>query len=152
METDLGERGSAVQALTVALRGLARRSRVHVLLLKKVADCPSRLVPVGSCRIYPWGYIVKPEMRYTEKEKRKLANRLSRVRGQIEAMQAALENDASCTALLQQAVACRGAMDGFIGTVIEHHVLQHVADPGCSEEGRALAAEELIKVVHAYLT
>ena len=91
-------------------------------------------------------------MRYAEKEKRKLVNRLSRVRGQIEAIQAALENDASCTALLQQAVACRGAMDGFIGTIIEHHVRQHVVEPGATEESRAAAAEELIKVVHAYLT
>ncbi|HYP64620.1 MAG TPA: metal/formaldehyde-sensitive transcriptional repressor [Acidocella sp.] len=91
-------------------------------------------------------------MRYAENEKRKLANRLSRVRGQIEAMQAALEKDASCTALLQQAVACRGAMDGFIGMVIEHHVRQHVAGPENTEEGRAAAVEELIKVVHAYLT
>ncbi len=96
--------------------------------------------------------MVKFRMRYTEKEKRKLVNRLSRLRGQIEAMQIALENDASCTALLQQGVACRGAMDGFIGAVIEHHVRQHVAGPGNTAEGRASAAEELIKVVHAYLT
>jgi FrmR/RcnR family transcriptional regulator, repressor of frmRAB operon len=91
-------------------------------------------------------------MQYAEKEKRKLVNRLSRARGQIEAMQAALENDISCTALLQQAVACRGAVDGFIGAVIEHHVRQHVAGPDGSPEHRAAAAEELIKVVHAYLT
>jgi FrmR/RcnR family transcriptional regulator, repressor of frmRAB operon len=91
-------------------------------------------------------------MRYADKEKRKLVNRLSRVRGQIDAMQAALESDASCTTLLQQAVACRGAMEGFIGTVIEHHVRQHVAAPGGTEEGRAAAAEELIKVVQTYLT
>ncbi|WP_297494174.1 metal/formaldehyde-sensitive transcriptional repressor [Acidocella sp.] len=91
-------------------------------------------------------------MKYADSEKRKLVNRLSRARGQIEAMQAALENDASCTALLQQAVACRGAMDGFIGTVIEHHVRQHVVESGATEESRAVAAEELIKVVHAYLT
>ncbi|MBB5373026.1 metal/formaldehyde-sensitive transcriptional repressor [Acidocella aromatica] len=91
-------------------------------------------------------------MRYADSERRKLVNRLSRIRGQIEAIQAALAEDASCTALLQQAVACRGAMDGFIGTVIEHHVRQHVAGPDATDEDRARAAEELIKVVHAYLT
>ena len=91
-------------------------------------------------------------MKYDDSEKRKLVNRLSRIRGQIEAIHTALNDDASCTALLQQAVACRGAMDGFIGTVIEHHVRQHVAGPDANDEDRARAAEELIKVVHAYLT
>jgi FrmR/RcnR family transcriptional regulator, repressor of frmRAB operon len=91
-------------------------------------------------------------MRYTDKEKRKLANRLSRLRGQVEAMRVALEEDAECTALLQQATACRGALDGFIATVIEHHIRQHLVDPMQSETARAEAAEELISVVHAYLT
>jgi DNA-binding FrmR family transcriptional regulator len=91
-------------------------------------------------------------MEYTEKEKRKLANRLSRLRGQVEAMRAALEGDAECTALLQQATACRGALDGFIANVIEHHIRQHLVDPKHSAVDRAEAAEELIQVVHAYLT
>ena len=91
-------------------------------------------------------------MRYTDKEKRKLANRLSRLRGQVEAMRVALEEDAECTALLQQATACRGALDGFIATVIEHHIRQHLVGPMQSEAARAEAAEELISVVHAYLT
>ncbi|MDD2876647.1 MAG: metal/formaldehyde-sensitive transcriptional repressor [Acidiphilium sp.] len=91
-------------------------------------------------------------MQYTDKEKRKLVNRLSRIRGQVDAMRTALADDASCTALLQQATACRGALDGFIGTVIEHHIRQHIVDPGQRETDRAQAAEELISVVHAYLT
>ena len=107
---------------------------------------------VGACRIYLWGYKVKVIMKYAETEKRKLAHRLSRIRGQLGAMQAALDDEASCTSLLQQAVACRGAIDGFIGAVIEHHVRQHVASPAATDEDRVFAAEELIKVVHTYLT
>lgn len=91
-------------------------------------------------------------MEYTDKEKRKLVNRLSRLRGQVEAMRVALEDDAQCTALLQQATACRGALDGFIATVIEHHIRQHLVDPKQSDSNRAEAAEELIQVVHNYLT
>lgn len=91
-------------------------------------------------------------MEYTGKEKRKLINRLSRLRGQMEAMRLALEEDADCTALLQQATACRGALDGFIATVIEHHIRQHLVDPKRDVTERAEAAEELIHVVHAYLT
>jgi DNA-binding FrmR family transcriptional regulator len=91
-------------------------------------------------------------MEYTDKEKRKLVNRLSRLRGQMEAMRVALEDDAQCTALLQQATACRGALDGFIATVIEHHIRQHLVDPKHGGSNRAEAAEELIQVVHNYLT
>jgi FrmR/RcnR family transcriptional regulator, repressor of frmRAB operon len=91
-------------------------------------------------------------MEYSDKEKRKLANRLSRLRGQVEAMRQALEEDTECTALLQQATACRGALDGFIATVIEHHIRRHIVDPKHGETNRTKAAEELIHVVHAYLT
>ena len=102
--------------------------------------------------IYPHWVYGQEAMQYTDKEKRKLVNRLSRIRGQVEAMQTALEDDARCTALLQQATACRGALDGFIGTVIEHHIRQHIVDPKQQETDRAHAAEELIGVVHSYLT
>jgi DNA-binding FrmR family transcriptional regulator len=91
-------------------------------------------------------------MEYTDKEKRKLVNRLSRLRGQVEAMRLALEDDSDCTALLQQATACRGALDGFIATVIEHHIRHHLVDPKHDASERTEAAEELIQVVHAYLT
>ena len=104
------------------------------------------------CAIYPHTVYGQEAMQYTHKEKRKLVNRLSRIRGQVEAMQAALEEDARCTSLLQQATACRGALDGFIGPVIEHHIRQHILDPKQQETNRAKAAEELIGVVHSYLT
>ena len=91
-------------------------------------------------------------MEYTDKEKRKLVNRLSRLRGQVEAMRLALEEDADCTALLQQATACRGALDGFIAEVIEDHIREHMINPRADHDAaRSAAAEELIEIVHQYL-
>ncbi len=107
----------------------------------------------GRATLYtPYQYKVKRQMDYSDKEKRKLVNRLSRLRGQVEAMRLALEQNTDCTALLQQATACRGALDGFIATVIEHHVRQHLVDPKQDAAERSKAAEELIHIVHAYLT
>ncbi len=86
-----------------------------------------------------------------DQEKVKLLRRLGRIRGQIEAIQRALEEDASCASLLQQATACRGALDGFIAEVIEDHIRAHIVQ----EKDRARAskaAEELIGIVHSYLT
>ncbi len=86
-----------------------------------------------------------------DEEKVKLLRRLGRIRGQVEALQRALEEDEGSKALLQQATACRGALDGFIAEVIE----DHIRDRMVREKDRARAteaAEELIGIVHSYLT
>ena len=80
---------------------------------------------------------------------REKAKRLNRIRGQVEAISRAVEGDAACTAILQQATACRGALDGFIAEIIEDHVHENVVeaeDPAVKE-----AAEEFIDIVHSYL-
>lgn len=88
-----------------------------------------------------------------EKEKRKLLLRLRRIRGQMDAVERRIEENASCVTILQQATACRGALDGFIAEVIEDHILEHVLDPSSPrDDPRVLAAEELVEIVHSYLT
>ncbi|HEV8016321.1 MAG TPA: metal/formaldehyde-sensitive transcriptional repressor [Stellaceae bacterium] len=88
-----------------------------------------------------------------EKEKRKLLLRVRRIRGQLDAVERRINEDASCSSILQQATACRGAMDGFIAEVIEDHILEHLVDPKASrDDPRAQAAEELVEIVHSFLT
>ena len=92
-------------------------------------------------------------MGHVEFEKQKLLNRLKRIRGQVEAIERAVQNDGECARVLQQATACRGAMDGFIGEVIEDHIREHMIDPDSPRsDPRVQAAEELVAIVHAYLT
>jgi DNA-binding FrmR family transcriptional regulator len=86
-----------------------------------------------------------------DEEKTKLLNRLNRIRGQVEAMRRALESEASCAAVLQQATACRGALDGFIAEVFEDHIRERVVEAD-DRASATQAAEELIGIVHAYLT
>ena len=88
-----------------------------------------------------------------EKEKRKLLARVRRIRGQLDAVERALDSDASCSAILQQAKACRGALDGLIAEIVEDHILEHIIDPAAPrDDPRSAAAEELIEIVHSYLT
>ena len=90
---------------------------------------------------------------HIEKERQKLLNRLRRLRGQIDAIERAVGEDRECAQVLQQATACRGALDGFIAEVIEDHIREHLVDPGESADSpRRVAADELIDIVHAYLT
>jgi FrmR/RcnR family transcriptional regulator, repressor of frmRAB operon len=53
--------------------------------------------------------------------------------------------------VLQQATACRGALDGFIAEVIEDHIRERLL-AAADRASAAQAAEELIGIVHSYLT
>jgi len=91
-------------------------------------------------------------MNHVAKEKAKLLNRLKRMRGQVEAIERAVDADDECATVLQQATACRGALDGFIAEVIEDHVREHMVDPREARDSpQVAAAEELIDIVHQYL-
>src|SRR5260370_7905102 len=88
-------------------------------------------------------------MSHVATEKAKLLNRVRRLRGQIEAIERAVEADDECADVLQQATSCRGALDGFIAEVIEDHLREHMVDPSPRREPpHALPAEELIKILH----
>jgi FrmR/RcnR family transcriptional regulator, repressor of rcnA expression len=87
---------------------------------------------------------------HTKREKLKLLNRIRRVRGQVEAVERALEEDQGCAAVLHLIVAARGAMNSLMTEVIEDHIRVHVVDPAKDAE-RARGAEELIDAVQAYL-
>ncbi len=89
---------------------------------------------------------------HTIREKTKLLNRVRRIRGQVEAVERALEQELGCSDVLQLITAARGAINGLMGEVIEDHIRMHLMDPALlpdSEAGRA--AEELIDVVRSYL-
>lgn len=91
-------------------------------------------------------------MSHVAQEKQKLLNRLKRLKGQLEAIERAVEADAECARVLQQATACRGALDGFIAEVIEDHIREHMLDPAATpEDPRSQAAEELVGIVRSYL-
>jgi DNA-binding FrmR family transcriptional regulator len=91
-------------------------------------------------------------MGHVSAEKAKLLNRLRRLRGQIAAIERAVEADEECADVLGQATSARGALDGFIAEVIEDHIREHMVDPRAGAgDPRAVAAEELVEIVHQYL-
>jgi DNA-binding FrmR family transcriptional regulator len=91
-------------------------------------------------------------MGHTSKDKVKLLNRVRRLRGQVDAIERALEVDADCADVLQLIAATRGAINGLMGVVIEDHIREHVASPLIeSEAERMRGADELIGVIRTYL-
>lgn len=103
----------------------------------------------------PRGYRDKTgilRMGHVADERSKLLNRLKRIRGQIAAIERAVSEDRECAKVLQQATACRGAMEAFIAEVIEDHIREHMIEPGLAmDDTRRAAAESLIGIVHSYL-
>ncbi|MRG57239.1 metal-sensing transcriptional repressor [Phyllobacterium sp. SYP-B3895] len=91
-------------------------------------------------------------MSHTTKEKSKLLARVRRLKGQMEAVERALEAEMPCGDILNLVASVRGAVNGLMGELIEDHIRMHVVDPGTETDSeRAKGAADLIDVVRMYL-
>jgi FrmR/RcnR family transcriptional regulator, repressor of rcnA expression len=90
-------------------------------------------------------------MTHTIREKTKLLARVRRIRGQVEAIERALETELGCADVLQVIASVRGAVNGLMTEVIEDHIRCHVTAPSLAAKQRDEGAEDLIEVVRAYL-
>lgn len=89
-------------------------------------------------------------MGHTVREKQKLLARVRRVRGQVEAIERALENEAACDQVMHLIAGVKGSMTSLMAEVMEDHVRAHFVTPLLGTKD-AEAAEQLIEVVHTYL-
>jgi DNA-binding FrmR family transcriptional regulator len=91
-------------------------------------------------------------MSHTIREKQKLLARVRRIRGQVEAIERALDGEAGCEQVMHLIAGVRGAIAGLMAEVIEDHVQTHLVDaekhPGALNTE---AAKQLLEVVRAYL-
>ena len=91
-------------------------------------------------------------MGHTVREKSKLLSRVRRIRGQVEALERALEAEKGCSEILHQIAAARGAMNGLMTQVIEDHIKTHIAHPAITTDAeRTKGADELVDVIRSYL-
>jgi DNA-binding FrmR family transcriptional regulator len=91
-------------------------------------------------------------MSHTVREKQKLLARVRRIRGQVEAIERALENEAGCEKVMHLLAGIRGATSGLMAEVVEDHVRTHLVDsdkhPGALN---GEAADQLLDVIRTYL-
>ena len=91
-------------------------------------------------------------MAHTIREKEKLLNRIRRIRGQVEGIERALDQEKDCALILQTVAACRGAINSLMAEIIEGHIREHVLDPEKPvSAAQRDAAQQLVEVVKAYL-
>jgi DNA-binding FrmR family transcriptional regulator len=91
-------------------------------------------------------------MAHTIREKQQLLARVRRMRGQVEAIERALENGAECEKVMHLLAAVRGAVTGLMGEVVEEHVRTHLVDREKYPDALNVdAAEQLLDVIRSYL-
>lgn len=90
-------------------------------------------------------------MSHTIETKKPLLARIRRVKGQIEALERLVDNDADCSPVLQQAAAIRGAVSALMSEVLEGHLRDHLGGEGLSRKERLQDIESVIRILRSYL-
>ena len=101
---------------------------------------------------YPPGYVGAVTMTHAIHEKQKLLNRIRRVRGQVDAVERALESEESCTQVMRLLTAARGALNGMMAEVVEDHIQMHMMEANRKPAREEIeAADELVEVLRSYI-
>ena len=91
-------------------------------------------------------------MTHTLREKQKLLARVRRIKGQVEAIERALDSEAGCDEVMHLIAAARGAMAGLMAEVVEEHVRTHLVNSERFPDAlNREAVDQLLELVGAYL-
>jgi len=90
-------------------------------------------------------------MAHSPEDKKRVLTRVRRIRGQVEALERALEAGEPCIAILQQIAAVRGAANGLMGEMVEIHLNDELVNGETTREQRAQRMDEIGHLLRAYL-
>jgi DNA-binding FrmR family transcriptional regulator len=92
-------------------------------------------------------------MTHMIREKQKLLGRVKRIRGLVDAIGRAIENENESDQVMHLIAGVRGAVAGLMAEVIEDHIRIHLlAESSDEQPGAKLeSAEELFEVIRTYL-
>ena len=90
-------------------------------------------------------------MAHTVEDKKRLLNRVRRIKGQVAAIEKVLDQEGECSEVLHNISACRGAMDALMAEVLEGHIRFHVLPRSAGASGeQTRAADDLVTALRAY--
>ena len=90
-------------------------------------------------------------MPHSPEDKKKALARVRRIRGQLDALERALDAGADCAPVLQQLAAVRGAANGLMSEVLESHLRETFAQPANSPQQHDAGIEAVVALVRSYL-
>jgi FrmR/RcnR family transcriptional regulator, repressor of rcnA expression len=89
-------------------------------------------------------------MAHTIANKEKLILRIKKIKGQLNSIEKALENENDCFKVLQQISASRGAIQSLMSEVLDGHIKEHLGNH-VSQEQREQEIENLSSLLKSYL-
>ncbi len=93
-------------------------------------------------------------MPHSPEDKKRATTRLRRIRGQVDALERAIEAGTDCAPILQQLAAMRGAVNGLMAEILDSHLreefTQVATDPKIRKQHQQ-SIDEVIALVRSYL-
>jgi len=90
-------------------------------------------------------------MPHSLQEKKRVLARVRRLRGQLDALEQALDSGTDCGPVLQQMAAIRGAVNGLMATTLESHLREEFLHATATPSARQGSIDETIALVRSYL-
>ncbi len=90
-------------------------------------------------------------MPHSPVDKAKALARVHRIRGQLGALERALESGSDCAPVLQQLAAVRGAVNGLMSEVLESHLRETFAHPAAASDRHDAGIDAAVALVRSYL-
>ena len=87
-------------------------------------------------------------MPHSPEDKKRILTRVRRIRGQVDALERALESGDPCLAILQQIAAVRGAANGLM---VEIHLKDELVTGETTPDQRAVRMAEVGHLLRSYL-
>ena len=85
-------------------------------------------------------------------DKHKLLNRVRRLRGQIDAIERALDSDEPCGEVMRRVTTAKGAINALMAEVLNDHIRSHMIDEDrVPSDNEQQAANELVAVLRTYI-
>lgn len=89
-------------------------------------------------------------MAHLIQDKKALVARVRRIRGQLDAVERSLTDEADCAETLQLIASSRGALNGLMSELLEGHIRHHVLDTG-DARSQDWAVDQLVALVRTYM-
>ncbi len=90
-------------------------------------------------------------MPHSPEEKKQALVRVRRIKGQIAALEQAIENEAECSSWLQQLASVRGAVKGLMTVVLESYLREEFPDTNKRRGSQTKSINDAISIVRSYL-
>lgn len=90
-------------------------------------------------------------MPHSPADKKQALTRVRRIKGQVAALEQALEAGAECTSVLQQLAAVRGAVNGLMALVLESYLREEFPHGDMSNASQKQSIDDAISIVRSYL-